>query len=300
MSIEIDKEGIRKMWYWLTKNILTVLPNVIFINFIFLINCVRLKRPFYLLSIRKPKTFNEKINWLKFYTRYPNGKRLADKLDVRSFVSDRIGSTYLVPLLGIYNDVNEIDFKELPDKFVLKTTHGSGWNVICMNKLNLNLDKVKQKLSEWLKRNPYYLCREWQYNVAYPRIICEELIGENVNDYKFFCFNGKVKYIQVDIDRFTQHKRNLYDTSWNLINIEINYPRYFDTIARPTKLTEMITLAEKLSSNILFVRVDLYFHGDQVYFGEMTLFPGSGFEPFNSYASDLEFGRVLILNGEHD
>lgn len=289
-------EFARNIWYWFARYILVIFPDTVFINTIFLINCIRLRRPYYILSLKYPQTFTEKINWLKLRTKIEDGRRLADKYEVRKFVEDRIGSQFLIPLIGVYKSSNEIEFEKLPEKFVLKATHGSGWNIRCRDKSKLKTNKVKVKLDEWLARNPYYLSREWQYDVSNARIICEYYLGDNIKDYKFFCFDGEVKYVQVDIDRFTKHKRNIYSKEWSLLSIEINYPRYDGVISPPARLDEMISLAEQLSKGLMFSRIDLYWYNEHVYFGEITLFPGGGSEPFDSYNSDLEFGRELVLD----
>lgn len=286
----------QQIWYFLCKHLLRYLPPYLFANIVFLINCIRLRRPYYLLSINRPRTFTEKINWLKFNTFNPDYIGLADKYDVRAFVSNRIGEQYLVPLLAVFNTSNEIDFTHLPDKFVLKATHGSGLNLFVKDKKMQSIDRVRKLCSDWLTINPYFLSREWQYKDINPKIICEHYLDENPNDYKFFCFGGRVRFIQVDVDRFTAHTRTIFTRDWEELNIEYNYKKSERVLSPPAELDTMIKLSEELARDFNFVRVDLFNISNTIYFGELTFFPGGGAEPFNSYDADLNFGRGLELN----
>lgn len=287
------KELLRRGWYWVTRLVLSKVQDDHFINLIFWINCQRFNRPFYRLNLRTPQTFTEKLNWLKFSHKFPEAEAMADKFRVRQIIKDQLGEELLIPLLGIYKSPEHIDYDLLPDKFVLKATHGSGWNIICHDKETLQPQIVERKFKRWLSMNPYYLSREWQYKNIVPKILCEEYLSDNLNDYKLFCFHGKVKYIQVDVDRFTSHTRNIYDTNWNLLDWEITYPRHRKSIAKPAKLDYMIRISETLAADFIFVRIDLYHHLNRIYFGEITFFPEGGAGPFDSYNSDLKFGEGL-------
>lgn len=289
-------EIIRKIWYFFAKYVLNMFPDALFINTIFLINSIRLKRPFYFLALEEPKTFTEKINWLKLRVKYPLGIILSDKFEVRKFVTERIGAEFLVQINAVYNNADEIDLNALPEQFVMKTTHGSGWNYICKDKSRIVENDLRNKFKNWLSRNPYYLSREWQYDEVNPKIICEKYLGENINDYKLFCFDSEVKYIQVDVDRFTDHKRNIYDVEWQLQDFELIYPKSISEIPCPAELDKMIILAQKLSQGMNFMRVDLYNIDGRIYFGEMTLHPEGGAGPFDSYETDLAFGKSLDLS----
>src|SRR5699024_5952469 len=213
------------------------------------------------LNLKNPITFNEKLQWLKINDRKPEYTQMVDKYEVRKYIEAQIGEEYLIPLLGVYDTFEEIDFDKLPNQFVLKCTHDSGGLVICHDKSQLNIKRAKKKINKCLRRNYYYLGREWVYKDINPRIVCESLMvdesGVELKDYKFFCFSGEPKIIQVDFSRFTNHKRNFYNLEWDLLDLSIKYPNDPNTkIIKPDKLEEMIKLASKLSSDYPHVRVD--------------------------------------------
>ena len=246
------------------------------------------------LDLTNPKSFNEKIQWLKIHDRRPEYTNYVDKYAVRKYVSETIGEKYLIPLLGVYDDVKAIDWSKLPDKFVLKCTHGSGCNIICADKSKLDIAACKKKLQMWMKRNWYWYGREWPYKNVKPRIICEKYMvdesGNQLKDYKIFCFHGEPKIIQVDYDRFTNHKRNLYDTQWNYINASIHFPSDPTVkIKKPDKLEDMLQLAKTLAKDYPHVRVDFYYTDGNIYFGELTFYHGSGIEKFQPE----EFGELM-------
>ena len=252
------------------------------------------------LNIDNPKSFNEKLQWLKLYDRRPEYTMMVDKYEVRKYVAEKIGEEYLIPLLGVYDSFDEIDFSKLPDRFVLKCTHDSGSNVICRDKSKLDIGTTRAKLNKHLSRNYFWQGREWPYKNVKPRIVCEKYMvdesGIELKDYKIFCFDGEPKLIQVDFDRFRDHKRNIYDLDWNLVDLTIKYPRDPNkTIARPDKLDEMLDVARKLSAGIPHVRVDLYSIGDKIYFGELTFTHGAGYEPFYPESYNELFGSWLKL-----
>tara|TARA_B110000908_G_C10267775_1_gene466261 strand:+ start:7563 stop:8492 length:930 start_codon:yes stop_codon:yes gene_type:complete len=252
------------------------------------------------LNLNNAKSFNEKIQWLKLYDRKPEYTRMVDKYEVKKFVSNIIGEKHIIPTLGIWDEFDEIDFKKLPKQFVLKCTHDSGGLIICKNKLELNMKSSKKLIDKSLKINYYFKGREWVYKNVKPRIIAEKYIVDNdvedLRDYKFFCFNGKAKFIQVDFNRFTNHKRNIYNTEWQFQNFKIEYPNDPNyLISKPDKLGEMILLANKLSENISSLRVDLYVVKDYIYFGELTFYPGGGFEEITPNEWDYKLGRLIEL-----
>ncbi|HYH04959.1 MAG TPA: ATP-grasp fold amidoligase family protein, partial [Bacillota bacterium] len=180
------------------------------------------------LNIDNPQTFNEKIQWMKLYDRKPIYVQLADKYEVRKYVESKIGNSYLIPLIAHWNTCSEIIFSELPSQFVLKCTHDSGGLVICKDKSRFNKVDTVKKLNKCLKRNFYHVSREWAYKDIKPRVICEQYLsednGDDVKDYKFFCFNGEPKMVQVDFDRYTNHGRNIYTANWEFINLSIKCP----------------------------------------------------------------------------
>lgn len=276
------------------KRLLNWIPDALYLKIIY--RAETGKR----LDLKHPKTYNEKLQWLKLYDRRPEYTMMVDKYEVRKYVAEKIGEEYLIPLIGVYDSVDEIPWEELPDKFVLKCTHGSGSNIICLDKKRLDVEEAKKKLGKWMKKNWYWFGREWAYKNVRPRIICENFMvdesGKELKDYKIFCFDGEPKLIQVDFDRFRDHKRNIYDLDWNLVDLTIKYPRDPNkTIARPDKLDEMLDVARKLSAGIPHVRVDLYSIGDKIYFGELTFTHGSGYEPFYPESYNELFGSWLKL-----
>ena len=265
-----------------------------------------LKKEYYLamgktLNLNTPKTFNEKLQWLKLYNREPQYTMMVDKYAVKQYVANKIGSQYIIPTLGVWNHFDEIDFDELPNQFVLKCTHDSGGIVICKDKLKLDKRAAKQKLEYYLKRKYYYVHREWPYKNVKPRIIAEKYMsndnGEDLNDYKLMCFNGQVKATFVCSDRFSEDglKVTFYDTNWKRMPFERHYPASKTDIARPKTYDEMLILAEKLAFQIPFVRVDFYEVQGRVYFGELTFFPGSGYEEFTPEEWDKKLGDWINL-----
>lgn len=250
------------------------------------------------LCLHSPTTFNEKLQWMKLYDRNPLYTKLVDKYLVREFVERTIGAEYLIPILGIWDKAEKIEFGQLPCQFVLKCTHDSGSVIICHDKRLLDIDKVVYELSSKMKINYYLISREWPYKHVKPQIIAEELLAneDDLKDYKVFNFHGVARYIQVDYNRFKNHKRNIYDRDWNYIDLMLEYPTDSNTIIeRPEKLDELLQLSEKLSKGFKFVRTDFYIVQDRIYFGEMTLFHGSGFEKFSPESYNYQFGELLVL-----
>lgn len=251
------------------------------------------------LNLENPKTYNEKLQWLKLNDRDKSYQALVDKYEVRRFVEKRIGIKYLIPLLGVWDKFEQIDFSLLPNEFVLKCTHDSGGVVICKDKKKLKLDETRKKIVKSLKRNFYYIGREWPYKEIKPRIICEKyLVDESkveLKDYKFFCFDGEVKAMFVATDRGIDTKFDYYDLDFNHLDIKQYYNNSNKKILRPRSFTEMIELAEILSKGYPHVRVDFYDVNGQVYFGEMTFYHFSGFVKFEPSRWDEIFGNWIKL-----
>ena len=234
------------------------------------------------LNIKNPVLFNEKLQWLKLYNRHKIYTDMVDKYAVRKYVEKTIGEQYLTPVLGIWDKFEDIDFSLLPKQFVLKCTHDSGSVVICKDIDNFNIKKANKKLKKCLKRNYYTLCREWVYKDIPPKIIAEKyLVDESeveLKDYKIFCFNGVPKLVQVDYNRFSKHKRNIYTTQWEYIPVSFIYPQHPEIqIDKPENLDLLLELSQKLSANIPFVRVDFYITETSIFFGEMTFYPEAGY-----------------------
>ncbi|MBS6041961.1 MAG: glycosyl transferase [Clostridium baratii] len=253
----------------------------------------------YELDLNNPKTFNEKLQWLKLHDRNSLYTQLVDKYEVRKYIAEAIGEEYLIPLIGVWDNFDDIDFSKLPNKFVLKCTHDSGSVFICTDKSKFDIEKAKTKINNALKRNYYYHDREWPYKNVKPRIICEKFICDNNNsvpaDYKVLCFNGKAKLIEMHIDRFGDHKQDFYDEKWNKTQISQEGTMSDYTHEKPKEFEKMIKLSEKLSNNINHVRVDWFVADCKLYFGEMTFFDGSGFYPFDNKEDDYLIGSWLKL-----
>lgn len=237
------------------------------------------------LNLDNPKTFNEKLNWLKLYDRKPEYSRMVDKYEAKKYVASIIGEECIITTYGVWERFDDIDFNQLPDQFVLKCTHDSGSIYICRDKSKFDFKGVRNTIEKSLSRNYYYPGREWVYKDVKPRILIEKMITDNngvdINDYKFFNFNGSPKFIQVDIDRFTNHRRNFYDLNWQLLDVELTYERTNSKIEKPQNLEKMVVFSRLLAKNIPFCRTDFYSIGDKIYFGEITFYPEAGFKNFS-------------------
>ncbi len=256
----------------------------------------------YKLNLNNPKTFNEKIQWLKLNYRNSLMTTCSDKYAVRSFVESKVGADVLIELVGkgVYEKVTEIDFEDLPDKFVLKTTNGSGTNIICPDKSKLNIQDSINKLNTWMEpRNAhYYKHFEWAYRDIKPRIVSEKFIDamDDLMDYKFMCFNGEPELVFVCSERSTGNlKIDFYDMDWNHLPFERYYPNSKNKISKPKSFDRMVEIARKLSKDFPFVRVDLYEVDGNVKFGELTFYPGNGTEGFSPVEWDEKIGDLLIL-----
>ena len=254
------------------------------------------------LNLDYPQTFNEKIQWLKLYDSTPIKTRLADKYLVRDWVKEKIGEKYLIPLLGVYDKFEDINFDNLPNQFVIKCNHGCGYNIIVKDKSTLNLAEVKTKLAKWMNEDFAFKCRcELHYRDITPKIIVEKFIenqGTNdLYDYKFWCFNGQVEYIQFLSERNLDGlKMAFYNKNWEKQNFVYSYPLDKKTADRPTNLDLMIKLAEELSQGFPHVRVDFYRLNDgTIYFGEMTFTSASGICQWNNEKIDLHLGELIHL-----
>ena len=256
------------------------------------------------LNLKNPQRFTEKLQWYKLYYRNPLMHQCVDKYEVRKYIESKGLESILNELYGLYSTPEEIDFDSLPNKFVVKTTSGSGGqNVfICEDKDKLDTEELKNKLKYWLKLNPKKsFGREWAYEGTNNRIIIEKYLEGNddnlsgVNHYKLFCYNGKVEYIVLDGDRYIKHKRNFYDKNWNYIDIQSDCDKLGDTIKKPKMLNEMIKTAEQIAGEFPFVRVDLYCIKNKIYFGEMTFYPWTGYVQYDPDSFDYDLGKDFEL-----
>lgn len=246
-------------------------------------------------------TYNEKMQWLKLYDQDERKTLYTDKYRVREYVAGQIGHRYLVPLLGVWDKFDDIDFNNLPSSFVLKCNHGSGWNQIVKNKMCMNMSETKKKFDLWMDTNyGYFYGLELQYEHIERKIIAEKLLSidgqTDIWDYKFFAFDGEVKFIQVDIDRSINHRRNLYTPDWRLLPYEISIPSAPEVvIPKPACLDEMIYVAEALAKGFIHVRVDLYLVNEKIYFGELTFSHGSGVEEIRPESFNEELGKLMNI-----
>lgn len=248
------------------------------------------------------KSFNEKLQWLKLYDRKPEYTMMVDKYKVREYIAEKIGEQYLIPLLGVWDAPDEIDFASLPDQFAIKCNHNSGLGMcICTNKSKLDIKIVKKSLSQGLKQDYYLTGREWPYKDVPRKIIAEQFLKSDaggLTDYKIHCFNGVPKFILVCRDRFTESglKEDFYTPEWERMSVKRpGIPNASLQSSRPEELGEMLTLAEKLSEDIPFLRVDFYLVEGKIYFSELTFFPASGFTGFDPPEWDRIFGDWLVL-----
>ena len=253
------------------------------------------------LDLKNPKTFTEKLQWLKLYDRKPEYTSMVDKYAVKKLVADKIGSEHVIPLLGVWDNFDDIDFDSLPDKFVLKCTHNSGGGlVICRDKSSLNITRIRDKFTKCLKENYFWGKREWPYKDVPPRIIAEEYMQDgdtlNLPVYKIFTFNGVPKLFQViQDDKTSSETIDYFDTDWNRLNLRQNFPNSKNPLPKPEHLNEMLELSAKLSEGIPHVRTDLYSINGRIYFSEYTFFSDAGLVGFTPPEWDEILGSWLTL-----
>ncbi|WP_340077587.1 ATP-grasp fold amidoligase family protein [Leptobacterium sp. I13] len=265
---------------------------------------VRLQQRFkrllgYPLNLKSPKTLNEKIQWLKLYDRTPLHTICADKYTVRSHIKEKIGEQYLIPLIFHTKNPDDIIPQNLPNyPVIIKTNHDSSGGIFVRDKNTMDWKTIHKKLKRHLKQNYDTGKGEWQYRNIAPRILVEKLLmdehGSIPSDYKLHCFNGKLTFTQVDIDRQTDHKRNLYDAEWNFIDCEWKYKNGVP-VKKPDVFEEMRGIAEKLATDFIYVRVDLYYVKEAIYFGELTFHSESGNGSFKPIEWDRKLGDLLEL-----
>ena len=256
----------------------------------------------YPLNLENPQTFNEKLQWLKLYDRKPAYTMMADKYAVRAYIAEKLGEEYLIPLLGVWDDPEQVDFEALPDRFVLKCNHNSGLGMcICKDKSKLDVEKVKQGLKKGLQQDYFRPGREWPYKNIKRCIIAEQYMessADDLPDYKFHCFNGEPKFVLVCRDRFkaTGLTEDFYSVHWERLPLKRpKLPNAKELSPKPEQLKKMIEMAKILSKDIPFVRVDFYEINGKIYFGELTFFPTSGMAPFEPQEWDKTFGDWIEL-----
>ena len=255
----------------------------------------------YDLNLDDPKTYNEKLQWLKLYDHRPEYTIMVDKYEAKKYVASVIGEDFVIPTLGVWDKAEDIDWNRLPNQFVLKCTHDSGDLVICKDKTNLDKENAIGKLNSGLKRDYYQIWREWPYKNVPKRIIAEQYLEDShyheLRDYKFFCFLGEVKamFIATERQQRAEPYFDFFDKDFNHLNIVQGHPQAPVPPEKPHSYDLMIELAEKLSKNLPQVRVDFYEVNGRVYFGELTFFHYSGWVPFEPNEWDKTFGDMITL-----
>ena len=259
---------------------------------------IKLKRK---LNLKDPKRYTEKIQWYKLYYRNPVMMECVDKYGVRRYIEKKGLGNILNQLYQVVDRPEEINFDQIPDKFVIKTTNGSGTNILVKDKKTLNIAETKKKLNDFLNMAEASAGREWAYGGSSKKIIVEELLEDNSNkdkgisDYKFLCFNGKPVYVVYDKDRFSDHKRNFYDVNWNYVKVDSDCPCFEDSVKKPENYEKMVEIASVLSRDFPAVRVDLYNIEGKIYFGELTFYPWSGYVQYTPDSFDFELGKYFVL-----
>lgn len=283
--------------FLISRNIARLLPDKLYLSIKFY------NRFGYWMNWDHPKTYNEKMQWLKLYNRRPEYTIMVDKVKVKDWVAAKIGNDYIVPTLGVWKSATEVDFAELPNRFVIKCNHNSGMGMyICKDKSKTNVENIRKGLKKGMQENYVIQNREWPYKNVPHRILAEQFLEEKgkqtLDDYKVMCFDGKVKLIELHEGRFTDnHTQAFYDRDWKLTSItQIGYGKVAKEVAKcPSLLDEMIRLSEILAKDIPHVRVDWYIVNNHLYFGEMTFFDGSGFDSWGSQEDDLLLGSWIKL-----
>jgi len=252
------------------------------------------------LNLDSPQTFNDKINWLKLNDRNPLYTTLVDKFAVKKYIEGKIGSNYVVRLLGVWDSFDEIDFSKLPEAFVLKCTHDSGGLAICRDKAAFDVEQARESINKCLKRNYYWMTREWPYRNVPRKIIAEEYLEndelEGLHDYKVWCFNGEPLYVQYITGRLAETYELFYDQKWNKQTFTYHNPLYFGNVKKPDCLEELLDVCRKLADGIPFVRVDFYILSDgTLKFGEMTFYPMGGMQCWHPQDMDYKLGEKITL-----
>ena len=279
--------------YLMNKNFFAFLPDKIYLKLKF--KLLMGKK----LNLKNPKTFNEKLQWLKLYDRKDIYTKMVDKYEAKEYVKNIIGEEYIIETLGIYDSFNDIDFSKLPNQFVLKPTHASGNVFICKDKSQINYKKLKKMVHKWLRRDYYKIHREWPYKNVKRRIIAEKYLSEfenqDIKDYKFFVFNHKFVYSFVCSDRQKNLKFTFFDKNKKMMNFtQDNCPNDVN-IKLPKNYKKMVQLSEKLAQDAIEIRVDFYEINNKIYFGELTFYDSAGFGKFEPEEWDRKIGNWLKL-----
>lgn len=254
-------------------------------------------------DLKNPISYNQKLQWYKLKYRDPKMIKCVDKVLVREYVDSKGYGEILNGLYGVYQNPEKINFDELPNKFVLKVNNAMGTNIFVENKKNIDREKIRNQLKNWLNKTPLqvWFGKEWAYKHVEPKIICEEYIdakGEELIDYKFHCFNGVPEIVQVSMDKGKQHRINFYDSSWNYIHAEHIYPTKGDVLEKPKKFDKMLEIAKDLAADFPHVRVDFYNIDEKIIFGELTFYTSAGFGSFKPNNLNIHMGDLFQLPNE--
>lgn len=278
----------------LLKKAIRIIPDPLFVRLAYF---RRLKK---FPNLKNPKTYNEKIQWLKLYDRKPEYTTMVDKAEVKAYVAERIGEEYIIPTLGVWDSFADIDFDSLPDQFVLKCTHDSGGLVICRDKSKLDIEAARKKIEASLKVNYYWRGREWPYKNVRPRILAEAYMqdGEKLclPVYKVFNFNGETRIIQaIQNDKTENETIDYFDTGWNRLDLRQNYPNSPEPLEKPAQLEQLLQLSKTLSKGFPFIRTDWYVINNKLYFSEYTFYSDSGTAKFHPEEWDRKLGDWIQL-----
>ena len=286
------------LFWWIANNTYRWWPDGLWLRLIYRL---KMGAP---LHLRHPKLFTEKLQWLKIHDRNPEHIQLVDKHDVKKFIADNFGEQYVIPSYGVWSSFDDIDFDSLPSQFVLKCTHDSGGVCICRDKSTFNKSAARQKIEHSLQHNFYYWTREWPYKFVKPRIIAEKFMDDDgvadLTDYKFYCFGGKAVYCQVIANRSSGETIDFYDREWvhqPFIGLNADARHAANEQTKPGDYSQMLALADAISTRVgsPFVRVDLYYIRQRIYFGEITFFPGGGTGTFTPSEWNRILGDMTVL-----
>lgn len=284
----------RKIFYFLAVKLVKFLPDNIYLRMV----CY--SQLGYKLNLKNPKTYNEKLQWLKLYDKHSEYTQMVDKVEAKKYVENIVGEKYIIPTLGVWNSVDEIDWESLPSQFVVKSTGDSGGVVVCKDKSKLDIKASIEKLNKLGERDYTIYSKEYPYKNVPHRYIAEEYVedesGYELKDYKIFCFDGEPKFLFVATGRQQHDTRfDFYDTDFNHLPVLNGHPNADKWPDKPQNFEEMLDVAKRLSRGLPHVRVDLYNVNGKIYFGELTFFHWSGIVPFEPMEWDYKFGEYLTL-----
>ena len=281
------------------NNILKLMSDKLYLKMLYRLNLGKK------LDFENPNTFNEKLQWLKIYDRNPQYTQMVDKYEVKKYIENKIGAEHVIPTLGIWNSFDEIDFDLLPNQFVLKCTHCGGV-YICKDKSTWNTKEIAKKINISLRKNYFWHVREWPYKNVLPRIIAEEYIANDEQEYKdnslivykVFCFGGEPYLLQViQNDKRKDETIDYFDTEWNLLDLKQNFPNSKVHLEKPQQLSRMLELSRNLSQGMAFLRVDWYIKNETLLFSEFTFYSDAGMAKFEPADWDEKLGEMIDLKG---